>query len=78
MLFNYFPICDRFNVATFAFFLLFQILCLQIGGSWTRSPTRVQALFQMEICFQDAMIVLIVIQLHTTCHWSSFTLHQCL
>jgi hypothetical protein len=23
-------------------FLLFQILCLQIGGSWPRSPTRVQ------------------------------------
>jgi hypothetical protein len=59
-------------------FLLFQILCLQIGGNWARFPTRVQALFQMEICFQDAMIVLIVIQLHTTCHWSSFTFHQCL
>jgi hypothetical protein len=49
-------------------FLMFQILCLQIGGNWARSPTRVQALFQMEISFQDALIVLIVIQLHTTCH----------
>ncbi len=49
-------------------FFMFRILCLQIGGNWARSPTRVQALFQMEISFQDALIVLIVIQLHTTCH----------
>jgi len=61
MLFSYFPIWGRFNVATFAYSLLFQILCLQIGGSWAKSPTRILDLFQMEICLQDALIVLIII-----------------
>jgi hypothetical protein len=35
----------------------------------------VQVLFQMEICFQDELIVLVVVQLYTTC-WSSLTFYQ--
>ncbi len=42
MLFSYFQYGVDLMWQLLHNFLLFQILCLQIGGSWARSPTRVQ------------------------------------
>jgi hypothetical protein len=36
----------------------------------------VQVLFQMEICFQDELIVWVIVQLYTTCCWSSLTFYH--
>jgi hypothetical protein len=47
--------------------LLFPIACLQIGASLARFPTISMNFVSNGDMFQDASIILVIVQLHTCC-----------